>query len=144
MEALLAMWKAVGLNMKVSMLEVGNWHKWNVKPFPENRGPNLLQTRHNNQSGDVEFTAFAQWACDGSRSGVCDPVIDEMIDKASRLTGEARTAAWQDLMRVVYEDKVTNVFLFHLIGFARVGSRINYVPDFLTTGAIDVASITFR
>jgi peptide/nickel transport system substrate-binding protein len=144
MEALAAMWKAVGFNTKISMLEVGNWQKWNVKPFPENRGPNLLQTRHNNQSGDLEFSAFSQWACDGSRSGICDKTLDAMIAQATGLTGDARVKAWQEVARTIYEDKVTNVFLFHLIGFARIGSRINYEPDFLTTGAIDVASITFR
>lgn len=144
MEAMHAMWEAAGFNMKLQMMEVGQWRKWNARPFPEGRPPNLLQTRHNNQSGDVEFTAFAQWDCDGGRAAVCNPDLDAKIEEATNLTGDARVEAWHDVMRMVYEEDIANVFLFHLIGYARVGPRIDYKPDFLTYSAIDLTTITFK
>jgi len=144
MEALLAMWTKAGFNMKVQMLEVGQWLKIHGKPYPEPRGPSIIQTRHNNQGGDAVFTAHSRWACDGSRSAMCDPTLDKKIAEATQLTGEPRVKAWQEVFRSTYEDTVADVIQFHLVGFARVGQRINYTPTFLTLNAMEIASVTFR
>lgn len=144
MEALLAMWSDVGFNMKLQMLEVGQWLKIHGKPYPEDRGPSIIQTRHNNQGGDAVFTAHAKWACDGSRSAMCDPTLDEKIDKATQLVGEEREKVWQEVARSAFEDTVADVIQYHLVGFSRISNRIDYTPNFMTLNAIEVSTISFR
>ena len=39
MEAMMAMLQAVGLNVTLQMYDVGEWDKFFVKPYPEDRPP---------------------------------------------------------------------------------------------------------
>src|SRR5690606_3743632 len=48
MEAMMAMWQAVGLNVKLVMLDVADWTRYLQKPFPAERGANLVQMMHDN------------------------------------------------------------------------------------------------
>jgi peptide/nickel transport system substrate-binding protein len=145
MEALLGMWTAIGFKMKIVMLESANWSKLHGKPFAENRGPSIIQTRHNNQTGDAVFTAESKWGCEGRFSVVCDPALDKMIADATQMqTGPERSKMFQEIFRIAYEEKIVDVPQFHLVGFVRVGPRIDYMPTPLTNNSLEIATVTFK
>jgi peptide/nickel transport system substrate-binding protein len=144
MEAFLAMYKGIGLNVKVVNLEPGQYTSLNNKPFAENRGPSLLQSIHDNNSGDAIFTIASKLSCEGASSAFCDPGFDAMVATVSAMTGEERARGWQQAFRVLYEDSIPVVWMYHQIGYARVSKRINFVPDVRTGNEIHIQDITFN
>jgi len=144
MEAVLAMYQAVGINVKLQMLEVGVWVKQQNKPYPENRPPTVLQTQHDNNNGDAVFTVFYKYACDGQSSGLCDKQLDQMIQKATVATGKERTAIWKAVFKRVYDDLVADIPLYHMVGYTRVGKRISFTPSIATNSELQLSQITFK
>ncbi len=144
MEAVLHDYKAVGFNMKLKMYELAQWRKLHNKPYPEQRPPALLQTVHENATGDAEFTARIKHSCEASNGTLCELAMDRLIDAAGRLKGEERAKAFQTVAQASYEDYVDNVYLVHMVGFARVGARIRYTPNVLISGMLKVEDITFN
>lgn len=145
LEALQAMWNAVGFNMNVQMLEPDLWRDYYFRPYPVDAGPTVLAGRHNNQSGDVVLSLPGRFACGASSSAMCMESLDRKMEEASTLpVGPERIKAWQEVARAEYEDVIGNIMLFHLAGYSRVAPRINYTPDFLTNSAVVVSTITFN
>ena len=144
MEAYLAMFKAVGLNMKMLTVEAGQYASWNSKPYPDPRPPYVLQSSHDNLSGDPVFSVNPKYGCSGGSSGYCDPEFDKEVTAVSVLGGQARTDGWSKLFRTIYEDLVPDVMLYHMIGFTRVGKRINFTPDVTTNNEVRFQEITFK
>ncbi|MBT6276710.1 MAG: peptide ABC transporter substrate-binding protein, partial [Chromatiales bacterium] len=58
MEATMAMYQELGLNVKLKMYEVGEWLDLLLKPYAEDRGPALQQSQHDNNNGDAVFTVY--------------------------------------------------------------------------------------
>ncbi len=58
MAALMTMYQAVGLNVKMKMLDQLVWATYQDKPFPTNAGPYLLEKQHDNSLGDAGFTVY--------------------------------------------------------------------------------------
>ena len=83
MEALLAMLQAVGLNVKLRMVEVAEWVDIYTKPFAEDRPPTLHQTMHDNNNGDAVFTVFFKYHSDGAQSVLSDKELDGLIQSAT-------------------------------------------------------------
>jgi peptide/nickel transport system substrate-binding protein len=144
MEAMMAMFQSVGLNVKLRMTEVGTWLTYLTKPYDENRGPILLQAQHDNNNGDAVFSIFNKYACDGAQSSMCDPALDALISKASTLSGDERRAAWQEVNRMIYEDEVADVWMYHMVGYSRAGNRINFTPSISTNSELHLEDITFK
>jgi peptide/nickel transport system substrate-binding protein len=140
----MAMYKAVGLNVKLKMVEASVYRPWNNKPYPTNAGPYILQKSHDNTAGDASFTAFYNYHCKGLGSPMCDKTADDLIEKAEVAQGEERRKLFQAAFKRIYEDIVPNVMLFHLVGYARVGKRINFKPSTATIGEIQLSEITFK
>jgi peptide/nickel transport system substrate-binding protein len=144
MEAALNMYKAVGLNVRLKMMERGVLRTYDNKPFPKDAGPYLVQKQHDNNMGDAGFSAFTNFACEGTSSSTCEKAVDELIAKGEAATGEERKKIWQALFKRVHEDIIPNVMLFHMVGFCRVGNRINFKPNVKTIAEIPLAQITFK
>ena len=144
MEAMMGMLQAVGFNVKLTMLEVNEWLSINRKPYKENRGPILVQSMHDNNNGDPVFSVFSRYACKGVTSTVCNEDLDKLIEKATAVSGPERVAAWKEAFRIVYEDIVPDVNMFHMVGYSRVGPRINFKPTVATNSEIQIAKMTFR
>jgi len=143
MEATLTTFKAAGFNVKLINLETGPYNAVNYKPYPENRGPTLLQVQHDNNFGDPVFSIAYRYSCEGGTSTYCDPKLDAELARVTGLEGEARVKGWQDLFRHLYEDVVNEVWMFHMVGFARVSPRIDYKPDVTANSEILVENIRF-
>ena len=144
MEAMMGMLTAVGFNMKLQMLEVGQWNSVNRKPWAEDRPAILLQSMHDNDKGDASFSAYPRYGCDALTSNVCDPELDKKINLAATLTGDERAKAYQEVFRVLYEEIVPDINMFHMVGYSRVGSRIDFKPSVATNAEIQIANMKFK
>ena len=144
MEAYLAMYKAVGLNIKGQVVDAAQQRRYGNKPFPEGRPPVLLATGHDNNFGDPMFSVFFKYGCDGVASAYCNPELDKEVLRVSSLGGEARVKGWQDIMRYLYDEAVADVPLYHMVGFTRVAKRVRFVPDTTTYAEIRVEEMGFK
>ena len=144
MEALLQMWQDVGFNIKLQMYETAEWQDFYSKPFAEDRGPQIVEAQHDNANGDPVFSMFYKYACEGLQSGVCDPKIDSMITDATAATGAKREALWKKTFTYIHQESVSDVLLFHMVGFSRVGKRLDFTPSIKTNSELQLAQIRFK
>ncbi|MFK7893196.1 MAG: ABC transporter substrate-binding protein [Granulosicoccus sp.] len=144
MEALLGMFQDAGFNMKLQMLEVEEWLKHYSNPFPEDRGPEIVQAQHDNANGDPVFSMYFKYASEGLQSGVRDSDLDAMIAEASSLTGTEREAKWSDVFAYIHDDLVADVMLFHMVGFSRVNERLEFTPTIRANSELQLSQISFK
>jgi peptide/nickel transport system substrate-binding protein len=144
MESLQQMFKDAGFNVKLEMYEVAEWVDLYTKPYAEDRGPNMVEAMHDNAKGDPVFSMYFKYACEGQQSGICDPKVDEMIAKASGATGDERAKLWKDLFAYVHNEVVTDVFLFHMVGFSRVSEKLDFKPTIATNSELQLSQIKFK
>jgi peptide/nickel transport system substrate-binding protein len=143
-EALTAMLLDAGLNVRLQWYEAAQKNRMQVKPFFEDRPPQLIIDQHDNNVGDAVFTLYARWHSDGSFSKTEDPYLDFLIDEGSVSTGERRTTLFQAAHKRIVEGVIADVMLFHMVGYAAVGPRIEYQPSLETTSAIRLSDISFN
>jgi peptide/nickel transport system substrate-binding protein len=144
LETEMTMLRAVGLNVKIKMVEAAASRPYDREPWIATGGPYIYQKQHGNSIGDPAFTAYFNYACKGYSSMVCDKTVDDLIAKAEVATGEQRRTLWRALFKRVHEEIVPDVELFHMVAYARVGKRIGYKPTLLTAQEIQLAHITFN
>ena len=91
------------------------------------------------------FTAFSKYHCDGKSTGICDKELDKMIEKATVTPeGPEREKIWKAVFTRINDQNISDVPLFHMVGFTRVGKRINFKPTIETNSQVQVAQITFK
>lgn len=144
MEALLAMYEDVGFNMNLKMVEVGEWLERYAKPFPEDRGPEIIEAQHDNANGDPVFSMYFKYHSEGQQSGLTDSNIDAMIAEASAATGAEREAKWKKLFGHLHKDVIADVMLFHMVGFSRVNDRLDFAPTIRTNSELQLSQIKFK
>ena len=139
-----AMYQAIGMNVKLKMFEVGVWNNYFTKPFPKDQPPVIQQGQHDNNNGDPVFTVFNKYGCDGGQSTTCDKELESLIAKAQVATGAERKKLWQQVFKRVNDEIISDVPLFHMVGYTRVGKRINFQPSIATNSELQLAQITFK
>ena len=144
MEASLAMYQAIGLNVKLKMFEVGVWNNYFTKPFPKDQPPVIQQGQHDNNNGDPVFTVFNKYACGGGQSTTCDKDLDSLVSQAQVATGAERKKLWQQVFKRVNDKIISDVPLFHMVGYTRVGKRVNFQPSIATNSELQLSQITFK
>lgn len=144
MEAMMTMWQGVGLNVKLVMLDVADWTRYLQKPFPAERGANLVQMMHDNNKGDAAFTIPIFYRSSGQYSTLNDPAVDKEIDAAMAATGQAREDGFKKIFRQMRTEVVPDIPMFHMIGYTRVGKRLDWKPDITTNSEIPLANIQFK
>jgi len=50
-------------------------------------------------------------------------------------------AKWNEIFRYLYEDVVNEVWMYHMVGFARVNPRIDFKPDVTSNAEIHIQKI---
>lgn len=142
LEAIVSMMQAVGLNVKLSLRESAQWTIALRKPADPNRGPSILAVQHDNNSGDPAISVAHFFSCAGDASRLCDPKIDDLIKNAATTPmGPDRTKKYEELFKVLRDDAAANVYLFHMVGFARVGKTVDFLPNLTTNSEIQLARI---
>lgn len=144
MEAFLAMYRSIGLNVGLLNLEPGQYNDVHNKPFAEDRGPTLLQATHDNNFGDPVFSYPSKYSCAGSQAMICDEALDKRVADIANLGGAARVEAWNGILETLYDDIVPEVWMYHMVGYARVSSRIDFVPNVTTNAELRISTINFR
>jgi len=144
MEAMMTMWQGVGLNVKLVMLDVADWTRYLQKPFPAERGANLVQMMHDNNKGDAAFTIPIFYRSSGQYSTLNDPAVDKEIDAAMAAAGQAREDGFKKIFRQMRTEVVPDIPMFHMIGYTRVGKRLDWKPDITTNSEIPLANIQFK
>jgi len=144
MEAMLAMLKETGLNVTLTMYEVKEWEDFYSKPFAEDRVAQLIQVQHDNAKGDPVFTMFFKYHTEGLQSVLTDPKVDDLIVKATAATGEERSKLWKEAFRVVYEDIIADIQMFHMVGYTRVSERLNFTPTIAANSELQLSQISFK
>ncbi|MDB5776069.1 MAG: hypothetical protein JWP38_2202 [Herbaspirillum sp.] len=143
LEGMVQMWKAVGLNVTLKMLEKVQFGAIRRKPYAENRPPTLFHEQHDNSSGDAIFTMYVYYDSNGQLSDLHDPQVDKLLDEGSRSTGEKRSQLFQDANKLV-QQLIPDVMLFHMADEIRVGPRLNYRPNAMTGGKLELKGIKFK
>ena len=144
MEAMMAMYQAVGLNVKLRMYEVQEWLDLLLKPYAEDRGPALQQSQHDNNNGDAVFTVYTKYHCDGSNSMICDKDLDKIIVMAGQAVGDERRKLYREAFRIINDQIIADVPMFHMVGYTRVGKRLNFKPDISTNSELQISRMTLK
>lgn len=144
LQALQAMYQAVGFNTKLRMTEASEWFDLLFKPYAEDRAPSLFQEQHDNNNGDAVFTIFAKYHSDGGQSTISDATLDDLIDRAGEATGKERTELYQQAFKRIHEELVPDVALFHMVGFTRVNPRLDFKPSIATNSQLELSQISVR
>lgn len=142
-EAMQAMWADLGLNITVQQLEAADWVRYLDKPFPEGRNPTLFQQQHDNNTGDAGFTVPVMYTSEGQYSTVENPDLDALILDAMTSSGEERCQLFADAFAMVHDEIIADVPMYHMIGYVRVGDRIEYEPDLKTNSEVRLSEIAF-
>jgi peptide/nickel transport system substrate-binding protein len=142
LEAIMTMWKAVGFNITLKIMEVAVQKRYEDKPFPA--GPYITQKMHDNSRGDAAFTAYYNFHCNGVASAMCDKQSDELIEKAQVAMGDERKKLWQAFFKRLHEEVIPNVTLFHMVGYCRIGNRINFKPNIMMGSELLLEDISFK
>lgn len=144
LEAMQALWSEIGLNIEIRNLEAADWVRYLDKPFPGDRGATLFQQQHDNNTGDAGFTIPVMYTSNGQYSTVADPALDKVILDAMTATGEERGAGFREAARMVHDEIIADVPMYHMIGYSRVNPRLDWQPDLTTNGEIRLSGIKFR
>jgi peptide/nickel transport system substrate-binding protein len=144
MEAMLAMLQGIGLNAELEMVDVAQWTDLATRPYAEDRPPTLLQSMHDNNNGDAVFTVYYKYSSEGAQSDMNDPELDKMIVEAGSVTGDERREKYQEIFRILREDIVPDVMLYHMVGFTRVNPRLDFTPSLATNSELQLSQISFK
>jgi peptide/nickel transport system substrate-binding protein len=144
-QALVQYWQAAGLNVQLQMVDKIQHAAMRRKPYPNERPTaTMVYETHDNTAGDAFYTMMVYYHSNGQLSNISDPKIDGLLDKGAISTGEERTMAFREANRIIREEIVPDVMLWHLESFIRVGPRVSYKPDFTTQGKLELSAITFK
>ena len=145
LEAMMGMWEEVGFNMTMVQLEAADWVRYLDKPFPPERGPTLFQQQHDNNTGDAGFTAPVMYASGGQYSTIADAEVDRVLKQAMSATGDERAKLFQEVFAKVHDDVIADVPMYHMIGYTRVGQRIEgWRPTLKTNSEIRLSEIDLK
>ena len=144
LEAMLAMWKEAGLNVSLTMYEVKEWEDSYSQPYAEDRPPQLIQVQHDNAKGDPVFTVYFKYHSNGLQSALKDPKVDSLIEKATGAVGDERAKLWKEIFRMVYEDIIADIPMFHMVGYTRVSERLNFKPTIAANSELQLSQISFK
>lgn len=143
-QAITQMLNDIGLNVTLQMMDQSQMGPKQMKPFAENRPPELIVDQHDNNRGDAVFSVYGKYHSEGVFSRTEDPYLDFLIDTATSQTGEERTKTWQKAFDRIENGLIADAMLFHMVGYAAVGPRINYTPNLATNSEVTLSSISFK
>jgi len=143
-EVVAIMLNDIGLNAKLEWFEAAVKNKLQVKPFDPDRRPQIFVDQHDNTAGDPVFTIPSRWRSDGSQAKISDPKLDAMIDDAIASTGAERIAKWKAASEYIDREILPDAMMFHMVGFAALGPRVNYTPNMTTNSSVKLSDFSLK
>lgn len=143
LQALVQMWQAAGLNVELTMVERSQALELGTKPYAADRPPTMITDQHNNDMGDASFTVVYKYSSSGPQADTSDPNLDKLISEAAMANDDKRGALFKEAFRVISEDIVPDVMLFHMAGYARVSSKLDFRPTIATNSELQLGKIKF-
>ena len=67
-----------------------------------------------------------------------------MIVEAGTQSGDRRVAEYNEVFRRIYEDIVSDVPLFYMVNYMRVGSRIDFTPTIANAVELQLARLKLK
>lgn len=144
MEAMIGMWKEVGLNVKLNQIERAQWLKLVNKPFSNDRVPMLIQEQHDNSSGDATFTMYFRYHSKGQQSEFGDPKLDSLIERADAAAGAERVKLFQEANAYSASQVVPDVMMLHMVNVMRVAPRLDFKPTEVTSTIFELSKVKFK
>ena len=142
MAASVEMWKQAGFNIRAQTVDKAQLVDLLTRPH-EGRPAGILVSAHDNNTGDASFTIRFKYHSTGAQSETNDPQLDALIEEGELATGEARTKAFQGAFARINEI-APDAMMFHLVGFARVGPRVEFTPNNLTNSELHISEIHLK
>lgn len=142
-EVIAIMLNDIGLNVRLQWFEAAAKNRMQVKPFDENRLPQIFVDQHDNTSGDPVFSLPARWSSNGSTSRISDAEVDRLMSEASQATGADRVTKWKAVAEKI-EELLPDAMMFHMVGYAAVGDSINFTPTMFTNSSIPLSKIELK
>ncbi|MFW2545109.1 ABC transporter substrate-binding protein [Primorskyibacter sp. 2E107] len=142
-EAIQSMLAEAGFNVRLQMVEVAEHEQYYSKPYVQDQ-PILVGAQHDNSRGDPVFSMYFKYHSEGRQSGIADARVDALIDQATAATGAEREALWSELFGYLHDEVIADVLLFHMVGQARVGERVDFTPTIATNSQLQLSEIGFK
>lgn len=143
-EVVAIMLNQIGLNVNLEWFEAAVKNKLQVKPFDPDRRPQIFVDQHDNTAGDPVFTIPGRWRSDGSQAKISDAKLDGMIDEAIASTGDERIAQWKAVSEYLDQEILPDAMMFHMVGFAAIGPRVNYTPNMTTNSSVKLSEFSLK
>ena len=144
LQAMAQMWNDAGLNVRVEMMERAQWKKLVNKPYDADRAAMLIQEMHDNTEGDAVFTMRFRYHTDGGQSEFSNPVVDKLVVEAEQAEGDERRDKFREANRIIADEIVPAVPMYHMVNYMRVGPRLSFRPGgFYSAGMLEVSRIKF-
>lgn len=132
-----------GLNVNLQMLETSQHLTYQVRPFPtDDDGAIMLMIQHGNQAGDAAFTVEQYMTTTGAQSAFGTKELDTMIEDASKLTGDERQSAYEDIFDYQNEEVVQFAHISHQTGMLGISSGVSYEPNSASGDELRLAEVT--
>lgn len=143
-EAVAEMLRGVGFKVSLETLEMSLWLEVANKPFAADRRPTVLLTMHDNNSGDAAFTLFFKYHSDGRQSELHDPKLDNLIIEGGKQSADERKATYNEALRMIYQDIVSDVPLFHMVNYMRISPEIDFTPTIANAVELQLNTLKFN
>jgi peptide/nickel transport system substrate-binding protein len=143
MTALVQMWADVGVNVRIQAIDKAQLIDLLSRPH-DGRSAGIIVRSHDNNTGDAGITLRQNYHSTGSYGEAEDPELDALIEQGEGASGEDRTKAFQAAFKRITDEIVPEAILFHLVGFARVGDRVEFTPNSLTNSELHLSEIKLK
>lgn len=131
----------IGLNVKILMTDTAAHLVYQLRPFPRDVGPVALLIMHGNQAGDAAFTTSQYLRSDGPQSYFGTGALDDMIEAADQLSGDARQQAFADIFAYQNDNVAQFAYLAHMQGLMGISPSVHYEPNPATGDELRLAEI---
>ena len=64
--------------------------------------------------------------------------------QATAATGEERAKLWEEMFARVNDEIISDIPMYHMVGFTRVSPRLDFKPTIATNSELQLSQISFK